>query len=117
MFTIPPTLETSSIPTKENFADLETEKLSADRMRYLMHGVGVYDESAGELAGTDVVTRERAADDVRGVLRMLRESIGERSSHKTHGCNEALSADLVAAESSAFYRRLEPDEPNFLFSA
>ena len=135
MFTIPPTLETSPIPTKENFADLETKKLSADRMRYLMHGVGVYDESAGELVGTDVVTRERffscfsfffsepvafrrvyglesysrnsgnrtttglsatsrtpryqlsheddyvvtrerAADDVRGVLRMLRESIG-----------------------------------------
>ena len=76
-------LETSSIPTKENFADLGTKKLSADRMRYLMHGVGVYDESAGELVGTDVVTRERAADDVRGVLRMLRESIGERSSHKT----------------------------------
>ena len=48
-----------------------------------MHGVGVYDESAGELVGTDVVTRERAADDVRGVLHMLRESIGERSSHKT----------------------------------
>jgi hypothetical protein len=52
-------LETSPIPTKENFADLETKKLSADRMRYLMHGVGVYDESAGELVGTDVVTRER----------------------------------------------------------
>jgi len=61
-------LETSSIPTKENFADLGTKKLSADRMRYLMHGVGVYDESAGELVGPDVVTRERAADDVRGVL-------------------------------------------------
>ena len=59
MFTIPPTLETSPIPTKENFADLETKKLSADRMRYLMHGVGVCDESAGELVGTDVVTRER----------------------------------------------------------
>ena len=52
-------------------------------MRYLMHGFGVYNESAGELVGTDVVNRERAADDVRGVLRMLRESIGERSSRKT----------------------------------
>ena len=115
MFIIPPTLETSSIPTKENFADLETKKLSADRMRYLMHGVGVYDESAGELVGTDVVTRERAADDVRGVLRMLRESIGERSSHKTMVATKR-SAGLVAAEFSAFHKRLEPDEPNFLFS-
>ena len=43
----------------------------------------MYYESAGELVGTDVVTSERAADDVRGMLRMLRESIGEKSSHKT----------------------------------
>ena len=76
-------LETPSIPTKENFADLGTKKLSADRMRYLMHGVGVYDENAGELVVTDVVTKERASDDFRGVLRMLRESIGERANHKT----------------------------------
>ena len=48
-----------------------------------MHGVGVYDESAGELVGADVVARERAAENFRGVLRMLRENIGERSSHKT----------------------------------
>ena len=76
-------LETSSILTTENFADLGTKKLSADRMRYLMHGVGVYDENLGELVGTDVVTKERASDDFRGVLRMLRESIGERANHKT----------------------------------
>ncbi|CAL1158136.1 unnamed protein product [Cladocopium goreaui] len=48
-----------------------------------MHGVGVYDENAGELVVTDVVTKERASDDFRGVLRMLRESIGERANHKT----------------------------------
>ena len=173
MFTIPPTLETSPIPTKENFADLETKKLSADRMRYLMHGVGVYDESAGELVGTDVVTRERvffsvfpfffsepvAFRRVYGLESYSRNS-GESNHHRpvsdvknaaipteprgrlcgdkgtcsrwcqrcathaawkhwwkkqsqNHGCNE----DLVAAESSAFHRRREPDEPNFLFSA
>ena len=78
-----------------------------------MHGVGVYDESAGELVGTDVVNRERAADDVRGVL-CVKALVKQL---QNHGCNEAFSADLAAAESSAFHRRLEPDEPNFLFSA
>ena len=37
-----------------------------------------------------MVTRERAAHDVRGVLRMLRESIGERSSHKTMVATKTL---------------------------
>ena len=86
-------------------------------MRYLMHGVGVYDESAGELVGADVVTRERAADDVRGVLRMLRESIGERSSHKTMVATKRSLQTLLLLSLVHSTRRLEPDEPNFLFSA
>eukprot|EP00435_Cladocopium_sp_Y103_P051887 s469_g16.t1 len=48
-------LYTSSIPTKENFADLGTKKLSRDRMQYLMHGVGVFNEDSGELVGSDIV--------------------------------------------------------------
>eukprot|EP00435_Cladocopium_sp_Y103_P044743 s1731_g12.t1 len=51
-------LYTSSIPTKENFADLGTKKLSRDWMQYLMHGVGVFNEDSGELVGADVVARE-----------------------------------------------------------
>jgi hypothetical protein len=82
-----------------------------------MHGVGVYDESAGELVGADVVTRERAADDVRGVLRMLRESIGERSSHKTMVATKRSLQTLLLLSLVHSTRRLEPDEPNFLFSA
>ena len=61
-----------------------------------MHGVGVYDESAGELVGPDVVTRERAADDVRGVL-CVKALVKQL---QNHGCNEAFSADLAAAEST-----------------
>ena len=82
-----------------------------------MHGAGVYDESAGELVGADVVTRERAADDVRGVLRMLRESIGERSSHKTMVATKRSLQTLLLLSLVHSTRRLEPDEPNFLFSA
>ncbi|CAL1161296.1 unnamed protein product [Cladocopium goreaui] len=54
-----------------------------ERSWTMMKHLCLYLLSVRELVGTDVVTRERAADDVRGVLRMLRESIGERSSHKT----------------------------------
>jgi hypothetical protein len=76
-------LETSAIPTKENFADLGTKKLSKDRMHYLMNGVGVYDEGTGELVGAEVVAKDKAANDFRGVLRVLRESIGDDSNHTT----------------------------------
>ena len=76
-------LETSTIPTKENYADLGTKKLSRDRMQYLMNGVGVFDESVGELVGAEIVLREKAAGDFKHVLRMMRESIGEDSNHKT----------------------------------
>ena len=76
-------LETASIPTKENYADLGTKKLTRERMRYLMHGLGVFDEDSGELVGADVVFREQAADDFKGVLRMLRESVGESATHAT----------------------------------
>eukprot|EP00435_Cladocopium_sp_Y103_P071106 s873_g36.t1 len=76
-------LETCAIPTKHNYADLGTKKLSRDRMHYLMHGVGVFDEHAGTLVGVEVVSREQTASDFKGVLRMLRESVGERSSHRT----------------------------------
>ena len=64
-----------------------------------------------------VVTRERAADDVRGVLRMLRESIGERSSHKTMVATKRSLQTLLLLSLVHSTRRLEPDEPNFLFSA
>ena len=42
-------LETSSIPAKENFADLGTKKFTQDRMRYLMYDLGVFNENTGEL--------------------------------------------------------------------
>ena len=48
-----------------------------------MHGLGVFDEDSGELVGADVVSREQAADDFKGVLRMLRESVGESATHAT----------------------------------
>ena len=51
-------------------------------MQFLMYGVGVFDEQAGALAGAEVVEKERTASDFRGVLRMLRESVGEKSQHK-----------------------------------
>ena len=51
-------------------------------MQYLMHGVGVFEDS-GELVGFDFVSREQAARDFKGVLRMLRESVGERFTHGT----------------------------------
>ena len=69
-------LETSAIPSKENYADLGTKKLSKDSMEYLMNGVGVFDECAGELVGAEVVEREKAAGDFRNVLRMMPENVG-----------------------------------------
>ena len=48
-----------------------------------MHGVGVFNEDAGELVGANVVAREEAAKDFRKVLRMLREGAGEHSTHGT----------------------------------
>ena len=50
-------LETASIPTKENYADLGTKKLSQDRMHYLTHTIGVFDVDAKELVGPEVVQR------------------------------------------------------------
>ena len=75
-------LEPCAIPTKYNYADLGTKKLSRDRMQFLMYGVGVFDEQAGALVGSEVVAQEQTASDFRGVLRMLRESVGEKSHHK-----------------------------------
>ena len=51
-------------------------------MQFLMYGVGVFDEQAGALVGSEVVAKEQTASDFRGVLRMLRESVGEKSHHK-----------------------------------
>ena len=76
-------LEPCAIPTKYNYADLGTKKLSPDRMQFLMYGVGVFDEQAGALVGAEVFAKEQTASDFRGVLRMLRESVGEKSHHKT----------------------------------
>ena len=52
-------------------------------MQFLMYGVGVFDEQAGALVGAEVVAKEQTAFDFRGVYRMLRESVGEKSQHKT----------------------------------
>eukprot|EP00435_Cladocopium_sp_Y103_P049927 s1227_g15.t1 len=69
-------LETAFIPTKENYADLGTKKFTQDRMHSLMHGVGVFNEDAGELVGQEVVDHEKSKPDFKGVLRMLCESAG-----------------------------------------
>ena len=67
-------LETASVPTKENYTDLGTKKLTQNRMRYLMHGVGVFNENSGELVGAEVVEREASQQDFKHVLRVLCES-------------------------------------------
>lgn len=58
-----------------------TKKLSADRMQYLMHMVGVFDEGKNELVGSNVVSRLQCAEDFRSTLRLMRESVGEKSHH------------------------------------
>ena len=63
--------ETASIPTKENYADLGTKKLTQDRMHYLMHGVGVFNEKSGELVGAEVVECEASQQDFKHVQRVL----------------------------------------------
>lgn len=64
----------------------------------MMNGVGVFDESVGELVGAEIVLREKAAGDFKHVLRMMRESIGEDSNHKTMvSANQTLRALLMLA--------------------
>lgn len=74
-------LEAHAVPTKLNCADLGTKRLSKDRMEFLMNMVGVFDESADELVGEAVVQREKQAESVSYILRILRESVGERATH------------------------------------
>lgn len=76
-------LETASIPTKQNTSDLATKKLSKDRMEYLMYLVGVYDEFANELVGTEVHMREQQCEKVSQVLRLMIQGSGELPTHKS----------------------------------
>ena len=76
-------LETASIPTKKNTADLATKKLSRDRMEYLMRMVGIYNESTNELVGTDVHMRDQQGESVSQVLRLMIQSSGELPTHKS----------------------------------
>ena len=88
-------LETASIPTKENYADLGTKKLSLDRMHYLMHGIGVFDEDAGELVGVEVVQREKSKQEFKSVLRVLCDSTGGRSRDSVRSTKHALKLLLL----------------------
>lgn len=76
-------LETSSVPTKQNTADLATKKLSKDRMEYLMHLVGVYNESTKELVGTDTHMREEQCENVSHILRLMIQGSGELPTHRS----------------------------------
>ena len=88
-------LETASIPTKENYADLGTKKLSLDRMHYLMHGIGVFDEDANELVGVEVVQREKSRQEFNSVLRVLCDSTGGRSRESVRSTKHALKLLLL----------------------
>ena len=74
--------------------------------------VSVVFEDSGELVGFDFVSREQAARDFKGVLRMLRESVGERFTHGTvMSAKEELASSFVDVSGEQF-GRLEPAEPN-----
>ena len=53
-----------------------TKKLSQDLTHHLMHTIGVLDEDANELVGSEVVQRERSRQDFKNVLRFLCDSSG-----------------------------------------
>ena len=75
-------LEAAAIPTKWNFSDLCTKKLSKDRIHFLMNVAGVYDSKV-ELVGTQIMAQETCSEEFKGALRTIREVCGiGRATHQ-----------------------------------
>ena len=64
-------LAVASVPTKWNPADLGTKKLSVDRMQLLMNLVGIYDENADSLVGSNVLELEQQKETFKRVMRVF----------------------------------------------